>query len=56
MFEVNFLSLFLNSYGILVIGLIVVEVNNGVCIVGVVYVFIIIGIYIKNKLFLYVNF
>lgn len=47
--------LFLISYGILVIGLIVVEVNNDVCIVGVVYVFIIIGIWIKYKFFLYVK-
>lgn len=48
--------LFVNSYGIVVIGLIVVEVNNGVCIVGVVYVLIIIGIYRKYKLFLYVKY
>lgn len=48
--------LFVNSYGIEVIGLIVVEVNNGVCIVGVVYVLIIIGIWIKYELVFYVNY
>lgn len=42
---------FLNSYGIKVIGFIVVEVNNNVCIVGVVYVFIIIG----NKCLVFFN-